>query len=527
MPAPKTSPTTIAILIAVYAATLVFGIMLFYTPPPVFPDPAWGFIAMRSMGHGSAFNTVVAPDPNNVAQDMHGFLSWWSPGQYMVPYLFIKLFGLNVGKAIAVTVSLCQFIGLIGFYKFTRKIGFTPMLSALCLLFIACQQFYMMPYEYYNGGEVLTFAFAGWFLYGCASIEKVDWRLSLFTLLSCLVGFFCKSSMMWVFIAGCLYMWIWLSSNKSIGDWIKNGLYIGIPAITGILLIAFLYLAKGDNPSADVAGLKFSLLAFTFPLASPLLAGFSIDDIFNGLILHTDVPRLNPTWSLVVVGVLAILSVIIVAAIVRSTTNNKYRLMLTVFYVIGVLFFTGGFLRQANISYEARHFRLIGLLVIPGALYAVGKLKTTPKVLFAIFWLGIAVFTFKSAARVYDFNRNWVVRGNSGIALPFIDRAMLDHIHALDQQHRDAIFAFISPDLAQEVQNNRVTVFDPIGPDVSINFDEYRRKGHAGPVFLMVPGTYYGPKANMLLKCFPGYKGFRIEYASDEYLLYSASEARD
>lgn len=526
MTVPKTSPIAIAILIFVYAATLVFGIMLFYTPPSVFPDPAWGFIAMRSMEHGAAFNTIAAPDANNLAQDTKSFLSWWSPGQYLVPYLFIKLFGLNVGKAIAITVSLCQFIGLTGFYKFARKIGFTPILSALCLLFVACQQFYMMPYEYYNGGEVLTFAFAGWFLYGCISIEKAGWQLSVFTLLSCLIGFFCKSSMMWVFISGCLFMWIWLSSNKPLADWIKNGLYIGIPAICGILLIAFLYLAKGDNPSADTAGLKFSLLAFTFPLASPLLSGFSIDDIFNGLILHTDRPRLNPTWSLIVVGLLAILSVMIVAAIVRTTTNNKYRLMLTVFYVIGVLFFTGGFLRQANISYEARHFRVIGLLIIPGALYAAGKWKTVPKVFFGLLWLGIAVFTYRGAASVYDFNHNGVTRGQSGIGLPFIDRAMLDHIHSLDQQHHDAIFSFISPDMAQEVQNNRVVIFDPIGADVKINFDEYRHKGHAGPVFLMVPGTYYGPKANMLLKCFPDYKGFKIEYASDEYLLYSATEAR-
>jgi hypothetical protein len=118
---------------------------------------------------------------------------------------------------------------------------------------------------------------------GCISVDKADWKLALFVLLSGWIGFFCKSSFLWVYGAGCLYLWISLSQKqlKAI-EWIKNGAWISIPAVLSFAVIELLYLSNGANPAGQTAGFLSSRQSLTFPLAS-LLSGFSVDDIFSWL----------------------------------------------------------------------------------------------------------------------------------------------------------------------------------------------------------------------------------------------------
>jgi hypothetical protein len=213
MPANKQKLSRI-IVGAIFTVVLVLGVLLFLSPPSVFPDPANGFHVMRSMEMGGPFNHLVAPDQEDISKNTSEFLTWWSPGQYLVPYAFKTLFGLNTGRASAVAITLCQLLGLAGFFAFFKKIGFTPLISALSLLFIACQQFFVVPYVFYNGGEMLLFAFLGWFLYGCLALKSADWKLAIFVLISGWVGFFCKSSCIWMYAAGLLFLWFRLSSQK-------------------------------------------------------------------------------------------------------------------------------------------------------------------------------------------------------------------------------------------------------------------------------------------------------------------------
>lgn len=148
-----------------------------------------------------------------------------TPGQYLVPHSFKLILGVNSGQASALTVLLCQLLGLSGYFTFFKKAGFTPFIAALSVLFIACQQFFVVPYVFYNGGEILSFAFTSWFPCGCVAFQKPSWQLMLFILFSGLIGFFCKSSTMWVYAAGLLFIWIRLSSaDKTLARWIRNGI---------------------------------------------------------------------------------------------------------------------------------------------------------------------------------------------------------------------------------------------------------------------------------------------------------------
>jgi hypothetical protein len=521
MPSDKQSLPKI-ILAAIAVIVVILGILLYLAPPSIFPDPANGFRVMRSMEMGGPFNHLVIPSQDDISQNTSDFLTWWSPGQYLVPYAFKLLFGINTGQASALTILLCQLIGLAGLYAFFRKVGFSLLISSLSLLFIACQQFFVVPYVFYNGGEILFFAFSGWFLYGLTSIEKPGWKEFLFVLFAGLIGFFCKSSMLWMYAAGLLYLWIRLSSKKRLPEWIKNGAWIAVPAIVAIATIWLCYLSKGQNPTSAVSGLKFTWKTLGFPLASPLLSGFSIDDLLHGLIYHTGKPLLPNTLSVLVLIVIAALSVWLVCTILKRISDPDYRLLIKVFYIVSILFFGYAYFRQMAISYEARHFRIIGLIVVPGTIYWISQAKQTGRVLFTLAWVGIAVTSIFYAAKGYTYNRDKSAHGNSGIAQQAIDQKSLDQIMALDRQNTKATFVFVNESLGLEILRNRVITLQPIGDDLKIDFDDYEYDGHAGPLYIILPESYNGPKEKFVLKAFPDYKGWYGSMLSDNFVMYQS-----
>jgi hypothetical protein len=519
------SPKIILIIIGV--AVLVMSVILFFIPPALFPDPGMGFQVLRSMQLGSSFNTFVSPDQSDISQNYSEFLTWWSPGQYMVPWVFKLIAGLNTGQGIAITVALCELSGLAGLYCFFKKIGFTPFIAATSLMFIVCQQAFVVPYVFYNGGEVLLFAFEGWFLYGCATLKKSDLKLVLFVLLSGWIGFFCKSSFLWIYAAGLCCLWVRLSVNKQgIGDWIKKGIWIAIPAAISLAGIYISFLSKGQNPTSATNGLKLTASTFSFPLASPILSGFSIDDLLHGLLYHTGKPLLDANWSIILLITISIFSLLLIWAIIHYIPNNNYRLFIVAFYFISVLFFGLVYLRQLTISYEARHFRIIGLLIVPGLIYLVAKFKPAYQLLFVLIVFSIGFVSVRYVIKGYRINNSISAKGISGVAQPNIDQASLNQIIKLDNENRNATFVFVSDDLGLEILHNRIITMQPIGDDLKIDADDYTYDGFAGPLYIILPETYNGPKEKMIMKSFPNYAGWNVSMLSDKYVLYEAARKK-
>lgn len=516
-------PKIIFSLLIILTAVAAFAI--FQHPMAIFPDPSWGFQVMRSMQHGGSFNMNVMPDQLDIKQNYSEFLSWWSPGQYLAPYFFITLFHVNVGQACALTILICEILGLFGFYQFFTKAGFSANISAISIAFIACQMFYVMPYIFYNGGEVLLFAFGGWFMYGCLSFNRVkNWKLMLFILLSGWIGFVCKSSFMWFYAAGLCIIWIRVSrAHTIIGKWIINGIWIGVPAVVSFAGIVATYLSKGHNPTSGGHGLKLLWETFGFPLASPLLSGFSVDELTHGLLFHPDGPMFSYAVSVLIIVALAIATVFIIIRILKTVPYAEYRLVLSVVYIVSVLFFGMAFLRQLAISYEGRHFRMVGLVFIPGAIYLISRLQVGYKALFAVVWLGITYASLQYIISGYAVNRDEGSHGTSGITQQFLDQTSIDELTKLDDTHKDAVFVFISPDLGLEVRNNRFITLDPIGPQLKINYEDYQHCGHSGPLYIFLPSSYKGAKATMIMKSFEDYKGFKLTQLSVDYVLYSAN----
>ncbi|HJP63246.1 MAG TPA: hypothetical protein VJ844_07365, partial [Mucilaginibacter sp.] len=207
----------------------------------------------------------------------------------------------------------------------------------------------------------------------------------------------------------------------------------------------------------------------------------------------------------------------------KNVRDENYRLLIRVFYVVSVLFFCVAYLRQMTISYEARHFRIIGLIVIPGTLYLLSKVKLTAyRIAFGVIWVGIAITSIIYASKGYLFNKKKSAHGVSGIAQQVIDQKALNEIITLDRQNKDAIFVFVNESLGLEITHNRVITLNPIGDDLRIDFEDYEQGGHAGPLYIILPENYAGPKEKFILKSFPDYKGWYGSMLSDYYVMYQA-----
>ena len=504
--------------------TAIAGIFTLMHPMAIFPDPSWGLQVMHAMEQGGGFNLKVGPDQQNMADNYGEFLSWWSPGQYLLPYFFKSLLNLNTGRACVVAITFCEISGLFGFYSFFRKAGFSKAISSISIAFVASQLFYITPFVFYNGGEVLLFGFGGWFLYGCLRFTRPkSWQMIVFILLSGWVGFFCKSSFMWVYAAGLCFIWIRTSRvHRFLGKWLINAIWLGLPAVISFATIYFCYLSRGQTPASGGTGLKLLWETFAFPLASPLIAGFSIDELVHGFLFHPDGALFTYTNAVAIIAVLAAGSIFVISRILKTVPGADYRLMLIVFYVVSVLFFSVSFLRQLSISYEGRHFRMMGLLFIPGAIYLVSRLYTPYRVLFAVLWAFILFSSLQYVINGYQVNKDEGAHGVSGLTQQFLDQESLNELIKLDNTSKHAVFVFISPDLGLEVQHNRVITLEPISQAMKINYDDYQHCGHSGPLYIFLPSSYKGAKATMILKSFEDYRGFHFTQLSEDYVLFAA-----
>lgn len=509
------------LLLALGAITLVLGVLLFIAPPSIFPDPGWGFEVMRCMQRGGHFNTLVSPDPHNIALDHGDFLSWWSPGQYLIPYLLQTVLWLNTGRAVALTVALCSLLGLAGYYKLFTRLGFTPWLSAISVAFIASQNYFILPFVFYPGGEILLFAFGGWFLYGCFGIQKLSWQAMVFLFVAGIAGFICKSSALWMYAAGLACVWINISATKELKAWIRNGILIAVPAAAALGIVYLGYLSKGTNPSDTAGTWLFKPETLSYPLASPLLSGLSIDEMFNGLIYHPDVPIISYSLSIVIIIALAVGSLVLMRGIVRYIPNKNYTLVFLVFYIASTLFFSYLYLKQATITFEGRHFRVMGMLAIPGLVYLANKSKVT-RITFAIAWVVFIGWGFSYFVHGYTGNRN-AARGVSGLAQQGYDKQTLSTLTNLDTQPNKAVFVITSPDLGVEIIHNRVITLD-IGDMEPEDFADLAYAGKAGTIYMLMPEAYVkNGVAAKVAKGFTGYHQFNVKRLSPSFYLYWAS----
>src|SRR5262249_2709981 len=142
---------------------IILFLVSLYIPPAVISDSGVGFLALSSMLRGGAFNSITTPDPANIANDIATFVVWWSPGQYLVPGVFIWL-GTSYGVALSLTTLIVTLIGVAGWIQVARSFAVSSFVLFVFVLGLVTFPYVTQRFLGYWGGELLLFATAPWSL---------------------------------------------------------------------------------------------------------------------------------------------------------------------------------------------------------------------------------------------------------------------------------------------------------------------------------------------------------------------------
>ncbi|MVN23435.1 hypothetical protein [Mucilaginibacter arboris] len=506
---------------AIVATLVIASVSCLSASVSTFPDSGWGFLTWKNMQHGGAFNLLPEPDPDNIAENTYTFLTWWSPGQYLVPGGIAVFTGLKIGWAMAISAIIFTISGVIGCYFLFDKLRFNRLTTLISLLVLCCQVQTLLPFSVYNGGEVLIFGVAPWFWFCCIDFKLKPFRLLLLVLLSW-IGFIAKSSFLLVTLCGFLFIFLgWVSKRISLKELAVKTSVLIAAGLAVIVPIFFLFLQKGNNPSAAASGFSFSWLNLLYPAAVPLLTAFSADEVFNNF-THPGFIETLPATDVWFYGPAFLLVVFVLFAVYFNRIGSvAYRRLLFSAYLFFTFFFLMQYCRHAAISMEGRHFRILGLLFLPGVVQLMRQVKISAvKTALQVLLLALCLFSWNDYFKRWNINRKQTPT-NAHVVQLLLDKEALVKIHQLDTQYpQQALFVLMSPDIALEIEHNRALV-------MSFNtlLTDPERETYAGRVkklFLLVPVQYTTGKTEQLIKAsFTGYKSFSEEKISKHYVLYT------
>jgi len=201
------------------------------------------------------FNHYSHPSPKNLNADESEIVTWWSPGQFAIPLLIQKCFGVKVSIALKILIIICLLIAGLGTYRLfnllisnknsiDRNNDLTTVIVLVFLLFTIAQPFFWGSLFVYDGGGILMLAYCPWFIYWVAKINRINVYILLLLLIAAIFGFFLKTSFTSIFAGALLFLFLSKSispdrslKNQDFKKIALNGIYLGGIFIIYILMI--------------------------------------------------------------------------------------------------------------------------------------------------------------------------------------------------------------------------------------------------------------------------------------------------
>ena len=357
--------TCVPALVAALAISGVLGGISLLVPPFIDWDSANGFLAWRGTLLGAA-NSIISPDPANIARDMVWFLTVWSPGQYLVPGA-ISLLGVPLGIAMTLTVVLALWVSLTGWVMVVRTFAPRTGLALLIVVLIGSFHYSTHAFSTYLGGEILLQAATPWLVLTAYRVPEMHAAPAVLLAAGAIFfAFFAKLTGLIVVSAALMAGSI---VSLTFGRRITHGM-IGsaLGALAGLAILYLAFLSRGPTAAS---GASWSVPFNSIAIASlvPWVAGLSWSDPI-GLIFF---PSTNffymPAAYLAFLGPPALL----VAGLVlfwrpQTSSEEKFRAFSLWFYALVAAVFILIFIRGSAISLEERHFRSTGTLLFVCAL---------------------------------------------------------------------------------------------------------------------------------------------------------------
>lgn len=451
---------TVAVCIAIaVVVTLAYAIVSATVRPAMYSDSGWGFLGWDNR-HGLPFNYGARPDRADFAKDEAAFLGWWSPGQHVLPGV-VEMTGLDLGLSIVAVVTLFSLLGLAGWFVLYRSFGFAATSAAVAVAVIACTRHVSVPFGIYNGGEVLLFGGAPWFLALLWRLREFRWTAVLPLVVATAIVTFLKLS--GIALAACAIG----AAAGSAGQWftresLRRGVVAGVTIAAIGAAFYFLWASRGESPAANDAMQAGGWLVVPrfLLLAAGMIGGGSISfgDLASYVALNPRAPLATSLLGLYLAFLpFAVAIFIFVWWRLRRSHADYLRftalLAISVTFVLTVIAARGG-----AVEADERHFRIVSLVLFGGIVHSVlGWPDKRIRTGFAAVALVAAAYGISSfAARAASSMSRPL--GERGFRHLVADKAVLDFIRRVDvaQPDRAATFIYVpSPEIALEVRNVR------------------------------------------------------------------------
>jgi hypothetical protein len=499
-------------------ALLLIPIILFlgslYIPPKMNLDSLVGFLVLHSMLGGGAFNCLTEPDPANIANNIVTFLTIWSPGQYLVPGIFIS-FGTDFGLALSLTALIATLIGLLGWIQVARSFAVSSFVLFVFVLGLSTFSYVTLPFRNYSGGEVLLFAVAPWSLYAMRWAANKPPILTLaISLLSVALLFFAKLTGLIVFAAnvGAISL-LALASQRRLS---LSTLAMWLASATGMLCFIMFWVARGPVAASE-STFTLSWFPLLFSLSGVAFSGISGFDFLEWSLGHpwvriiSSFDRATMESLSHVLGPLGLLLIVWVWFRLRHTRYREMATLLLTIILLYAIAMAAILLRGqvlATVPPEDRYFRYAGILFFLLLLTAIDQWRLPlAKDLARILVVILGLFGLKqSATGAYAQMR--ASHATYGIYQDIVSPAILDYLRSeIARNSLQSPIAVVPSLLAglslparfRILRNFTIEPLESTVPSVWA--------GRAERIFVIVPEeTLLDGKAQAILRSFSGYR---------------------
>ena len=509
-------------------ALLLIPIILFlgslYIPPKMNLDSLVGFLVLHSMLGGGAFNCLTEPDPANIANNIVTFLTIWSPGQYLVPGIFIS-FGADFGLALSLTALIATLIGLLGWIQVARSFAVSSFVLFVFVLGLSTFSYVTLPFRNYTGGEVLLFAVAPWSLYAMRWAANKPPILTLaISLLSVALLFFVKLTGLIVFAAnvGAISL-LALASQRRLS---LSTLAMWVASATGLLCFIMFWVARGPVAASE-STFTLSWFPFLFSLSGVAFSGISGFDFLEWSLGHPWIGIIRHPWVGIISGldpatieslshVLGPLGLLLIVWVWIRLRHTRYRemaaLLLTIILLYAIamagIYLRGRVLATATMSPEDRYFRYAGILFFLLLLTAIDQSRLPlAKSLAWILVVMLGLFGLKQSA-TGALAQMRVSHATYGIYQDIVSPAILDYLRSeVARNSLQSPIAVVPSVLAGLSLPARFRILrnftiEPLETTVPSEW-----AGRAERIFVIVPEeTLLDGKAQAILRSFSGYR---------------------
>jgi hypothetical protein len=358
-------------LMAALAMCGVLGGISLLVPPFIEDDSAAGFQAWRGTLLGAA-NSVIAPDPANIAQDSFQFQTRWSPGQYLVPGA-ISLLGLPLGAAMTLTVALALLCSLIGWMFVVRAFAPNSPFALIVVVLVGSFHYSTFAFRTYRGGEILLQAITPWLILAANRVPEMSvMRAALLAAGAVLVAFMAKLTGLIVVAAALVAASL---VSIAVGRRISHGILGGaLGTVMAFVIIYVSFLSRGPTPASELESPLPFFGSLAFSSFVPWVAGISWPELMTALFFGSrdmsgDMSYIMPISYFAVIAPPALLIMYLVVSFrLEPAHEQKLKYFTLVLYGIVAAVFVFLFSRGANIYLEERHFRSVGTLLFVCAL---------------------------------------------------------------------------------------------------------------------------------------------------------------